>query len=62
MELEQVIKLKIPKDIKTPMTVEELNIIKQKYPPKDSNINLIKKPTLPEVDAIIKEEDYNENE
>jgi len=54
MELEQVVKLKIPK-------VEELNIIKQKYPPKNNIINLKKKPTLPEVDAIIREEDYYEN-
>ena len=54
MELEQIIKITIPK-------VEELNKIKQTYPPKGGSVNLKRKPTIPEVDAIIKEEDYNEN-
>lgn len=59
MELEQVVKIKIPKNITTPKTVEELNVIKQikqdkpikeKQKIKETNIK------------IIKEEDYNENE
>tara|TARA_R110000751_G_scaffold186814_3_gene293130 strand:+ start:793 stop:1092 length:300 start_codon:yes stop_codon:yes gene_type:complete len=54
MELEQVIKITIPK-------VGELNKIKQTYPPKGGSVNLKRKPTIPEVDVIIKEEDYNEN-
>jgi len=61
LELEEVIKLKIPKDIETPMTIEELNIIKQTYPSKGSIINLRKKSIIPEVETIIKEEDYDEN-
>ena len=54
MELEQSIKITIPK-------IEELNKIKQTYPQKESSVNLKRKHTLPEVDTIIKEEDYNEN-
>jgi len=61
LELEEVIKLKIPKDIETPMTIEELNKIKQTYPSKGSIINLRKKSIIPEVETIIKEEDYDEN-
>lgn len=61
MELEQVVKLKIPKEIKTPTNIEELNKIKQSYPPKGNSINLKRESVIPEVDAIIKEEEYNEN-
>jgi len=61
MELEQVVKLKIPKDVETPMTIEELNKIKQSYPSKGGAINLKRESVIPEVDAIIKEEDYDEN-
>ena len=61
MELEQVVKLKIPKDIATPVNIEELNKIKQSYPSKGGAINLKRESVIPEVDAIIKEEDYDEN-
>jgi len=54
MELEEVVKLKIP-------TVEELNKIKQTYPPKGDNVNLKRKAVIPELEVIIKEEDYDEN-
>ena len=54
MELEQVVKFKIPK-------AEELNKIKQTYPPKGKTVNLKRKSVIPEMEAIIKEEDYDEN-
>jgi len=54
MELEQVVKIRIPK-------AEELNKIKQTYPPKGNTVNLKRKSAIPEKDAIIREENYNEN-
>jgi hypothetical protein len=54
MELEQVVKIRIPKAI-------ELNKSKQTYPSKINTVNLKRKSDVPETDAIIREEDYNEN-
>ena len=58
MELEQVVKLKIPKNVKT---IKELNKQKQPYPPKGNAVNLKRKSVIPEVDAIKKETDYENN-
>ena len=67
MELEQVVKLKIPKNLETPLTIEELNKIKQiqKYPSKNKKVNDClpeNKIGIPKNNTLIKEEEYENNQ